>query len=175
MVVVIVMKPEEAFAGTLNETEPAETGPTAVAVTPPTVISGCGDFSFNPEPSTVTSVLVGPEPGEKLAMLGRILKSVAEGAGLSEVPHGGERAIFPEEAPAGTVTRIVVLFEIVKSLTVTPPMVMPEQPMKFAPVRMTFVPARPEAGEKLLTDACTKKFVAPKTLVLVLKLCVAPS
>ena len=176
MVVVTVIGPEEALAGTLNESTPGDTVLKLTAAPPPTVTSGCGDFSFSPEPNTVTNVFVAPKPGEKLEMLGRILKSVADWALPRIVPLGGETTIFPVGDPTGTVIRTVVLFEIVKSLTGTPPKVMPEQPMKLAPVRMTFVVARPEAGEKLLMLAWKKKFVAGlKTLEIVLKLCVPPS
>src|SRR4051812_35282244 len=110
------MRPEAASAGTLKDSVPGETMPKVTTAAPPTVTSGCGDFSFNPEPSTVTSVFVGPLPGEKLEMLGRILKPVAEETEPSKVPLGGKRVILPVEALAGTLTRMVVLLEIVKSL-----------------------------------------------------------
>ena len=111
----MVIGPEAAFAGTLNEREVAETMPNAAAgtATPPIVTSGRGDFSFNPVPRTVMVVLVGPEPGEKLVMLGRMRKVLEELAGERAVPPGGWTVITPVEAPAGTETRMVVLFEIV--------------------------------------------------------------
>src|SRR6185312_4039018 len=99
------------------------------------------------------------------------LKSVADVAVDKIVPLGGETEIFPVETPFGTVTRMVVLFEMVKSLAATLPKLMPEMPIKLAPVRITFVPVRPEAGTKLVIDDWTKKFVAVvMTLLVVLKI-----
>src|SRR3569833_2001539 len=169
-VVVMTIGPEAALAGNTNESVPAEMMPNETTAPPPMVTSGCGDYSFNPDPDTVTSVFVGPKPGEKLEMLGRILKSVADDCWANNVPLGGRMMILPLGAFAGTATRIVVLLDMVKSLAEMPPKVMPEQPMKLPPVRITFVPERPEAGEKLVKDAWAKKFVAVvTTLLLVLK------
>ena len=66
---------EVAVAGTLNESVPGEIVPNEVTVPPPTVTVGLGDFSFKPQPVMVTTVLGGPDVGEKLEMLGRIRKS----------------------------------------------------------------------------------------------------
>ena len=65
-VVVMVMNPEVAVAGTLNESVFGETVPKVVIVPLPTMTIGSGDLSFNPAPFTVTTVPLEPEPGEKL-------------------------------------------------------------------------------------------------------------
>ena len=65
-VVVMVINPEVALAGTLNERVVGDTVLKLVTVPPPTVTVGLGDPSFKPAPVTVTSVPFEPEPGEKL-------------------------------------------------------------------------------------------------------------
>jgi len=120
-------------------------------------------------------VPTGPEVGEKFKMLGRIRKVVAESAGARMAPAGGKIVILAVETLAGTVTRMVLLFEIVKSVAFTLPKVIPEMAVKLVPARTTFVFERPFVGEKLTSFACAKKFVAEEIwLLLVLKLWLAP-
>jgi hypothetical protein len=154
LVVVTVMGPEVAVAGTLNVSVPAEIVPKEVTTPPPTMTTGPGDASFNPAPVSVTSVPTGPEVGEKFKIVGRILKSSVEVAAGRIVPAGGDTVILPVDAFAGTVTRMLVLLEMVKSLAATPPNEIAEMAVKFVPVSTTFVPGRPFVGEKLLNIVC---------------------
>ena len=175
-VVVMVMKPEVAVAGTLNVRVLAEIVPNVVTVPLPTVTSGWGAFSFKPAPLMVISVFEGPDAGEKLKIVGSILKLASDWAGEKIVPAGGEIIIGAVDTLLATVARIVVLLEIIKLRAGTPPKATAETAVKFTPVITTFVFGRPLAGEKLVIAGATKKFVAEvMTLLEVLKLCVGPN
>jgi hypothetical protein len=175
-VVVMVMKPEVAVAGTLNVSVLGEIVPNVVTVPLPIVTSGCGDFSFSPAPLMVISVFEGPDDGEKLKIVGNILKLADDWAGEKMVPAGGEMIIGAVDTLLATIARIVVLLEIIKLRAGTLPKATAEAAVKFKPVMTTLVFGRPLVGEKLVIAGATKKFVAEvMTLLEVLKSCVGPN
>src|SRR6185437_1560746 len=104
----------------------------------------------------VTTVFAGPTVGEKLKMVGMILKVSAESACGRIVPDGANTVILAVDALAGTVTRIVVLLEIVKSGALMPPKFTADAAIKFVPLRTTLVVGRPFVGEKLVSFGATK-------------------
>ena len=76
------------------------------------------------------------------------------------MPDGGETMILAVEVLAGTVTRIVLLLEMVKSEAFTLPKAIAEIAVKFVPFKTTLVLGPPLVGEKLVSCAWAKKFVA---------------
>jgi len=167
----MVMSPEVAVAGTLNESVFGEMVPNVTTAPPPTVTSGCGDFSFKPAPLMVTRVLGVPELGEKLKIVGNILKLVGDDAGVNTVPDGDDTTIWAVDALVGTVALIVLLSTTVKPSALALPNATLDAAIKFVPLMTILVFGRPLAGEKLVIAGAAKKLVAVEmTLVAVLKL-----
>lgn len=66
--------------------------------------------------------------------------------------EAGSTVIFPVDAFVGTVTRMVVLLDMVKSEALTLPNITPAEAVKLRPLMTTFVPGRLLAGAKLVIE-----------------------
>src|SRR5262245_3526737 len=103
----------------------------------------------------VTFVLVGPEVGVKLVIVGNTMKFVE----LVAVPPGVVTAILPVLVSAGTVAVILMGLLTVK-VAAMPLNVTDEALRKVFPLMITLVPASPEVGEKLVMVGRTRKLLA---------------
>src|SRR5579884_2740114 len=101
-------------------------------------------------PVMVTAVPTGPDPGDKLLMLGAGMVTVKAMPLLTCPPT--VTVTLPVVAPVGTGATMLVALQLVGTavvplkLTVLVPWVAP----KFAPVMVTAVPTAPEAGDRVV-------------------------
>jgi hypothetical protein len=123
-------------------------------------------------------VPTGPEVGVKPVSVG--VEITAKFVALVTLPPGPVTVIGPLVAPAGTLATICVSLEIMKTAG-WPLKLTAVAPLKFVPVKVTLLPARPEAGEKLVSvgTGMTVKLEAlvttPAGLVTVIGPVVAPA
>src|SRR2546425_454246 len=113
----------------------------------------------SPEPLIVTTVPVGPLPGEKLVIRNGIVKDAA----LVAVPATFVTLMLPSgAAPSGTVMRIDVAVRWVIVPTSIPLRVPDVTESRFVPFTVTSVPTGPEAGvnELIVGGRITTKLVA---------------